>query len=78
MSLECAERPSLSYVKASASGKQMKASCDKKRVASMAQGDNLAELRNVLKRVKGYLSIVLSGGFDGYHHHMCTGNEYNA
>jgi hypothetical protein len=26
----------------------------------------------------GYLSIVLSGGFDGYHHHMCTGNEYNA
>ena len=37
MSLECAERPSLSYVKASASGKQMKASYDKKRVASIAQ-----------------------------------------
>ena len=37
MSLQCAERPSLSYVKASASGKQMKASYDKKRVASIAQ-----------------------------------------
>ena len=30
-----------------------------------------------LKRVKGYLSSVLSGAFDSYHHHKYTGNEYN-